>query len=183
MPTLHGQPLLHFGKDTILSVQQGDPLGFALTLQPIVVRIRIEVPSLSLNAWYLDDGTLIGPPKALLSALKIVEEDDPTVGLHLNRSKSLLFIPPSADASTSSLPDDIPITHEGFTLLSCPIGPPTYCDSVLLAKVDKMKETISVLKDMRDSQVETTLLRSTAQTLVCPTYLPPRSHHPCYSPI
>ncbi len=132
--------LLHFGKDTILScrgVQQGDPLGplgFALTLQPIAVRIRTEVPSLSLNAWYLDDGTLIGPPKALLSALKIVEEDGPTVGLHLNRSKSLLFIPPSADASTFPLPDDIPITHERFTLLGCPIG---YCDSVLQAKLTK----------------------------------------------
>ncbi len=76
-----GQPLRHFGKDTILScrgVQQGDPLGplgFALTLHPIVGRIKTEVPSLTLNVWYLDDGTLAGPPEALLSALKIIEEE------------------------------------------------------------------------------------------------------------
>ncbi len=35
-----------------------------------------------------------------------------------------------------------------------------HCDSVLQARVDKMKETLSVLNYMGDSQVETTLLRS-----------------------
>ncbi len=161
-----GQPFLYLGKDTIHSccgVQQGDPLGplgFALTLHPIIKRIQTEVPSLTLNAWYLDDGTLSGPPEALLAALKIIETDGPPVGLHLNRSKSLLFIPTSVDASTSPLPVDIPITQEGFTLLGSPIGPPSYCESVLQARVSKLKETLSVLHDMRDSQLETTLLRS-----------------------
>ena len=61
-------PPLHLGKDVIHSccgVQQGDPLGplgFSLTLHPIVEHIKAEVPSLALNAWYLDDGTLVGPP-------------------------------------------------------------------------------------------------------------------------
>ncbi len=72
------QPILHLGKDTILSccgVQQGDPLGplgFALTLQPIVERIKTEVPDLRINAWYLDDGTLCGTPTDLAEALRIV---------------------------------------------------------------------------------------------------------------
>ena len=46
-----GQPLLHLGKDIIHSgVQQGDPLGplgFALTLHPIIKRIKAEVPTLA----------------------------------------------------------------------------------------------------------------------------------------
>ena len=77
------EPLLHFGEHTILSrcgVQQGDPLGplcFALTLHPIVERIKREVPHLLINAWYLDDGSLCGSPDDLLRALKIVEEDGP----------------------------------------------------------------------------------------------------------
>ncbi len=52
-----------------------------------------------------------------------------------------------------------PITREGFALLGCPI-PPAHCDSVLQARVDKMKETLrlSVLNYMRDSQVETTIM-------------------------
>ena len=50
-------------------------------------------PDLALNAWYLDDGTLMGSPEDLAAALRIIEEDGPSVGLHLNRAKSLLFIP------------------------------------------------------------------------------------------
>ena len=66
------QPFLHFGDHTILSccgVQQGDPLGplcFALTLQPIVERIKREVPNLLINAWYLDDRTLCGQAEDLM---------------------------------------------------------------------------------------------------------------------
>ena len=116
-----GQPLLHLGKDTILScvgVQQGDPLGplgFALTLHPIVKRIKAEVPTLNLNAWYLDDGTLCGP---LLAALNIIESNGPSVGLHLNRNKSLLFISDSIDVSTSPFPTDIlyPSNRPAFIL-------------------------------------------------------------------
>ena len=60
------RPLLLFGDHSISScsgVQQGDPLGplgFSLTLQPIIERIQSEVPTLLLNNWYLDDRTLCG---------------------------------------------------------------------------------------------------------------------------
>ena len=90
--------ILRLGQDTIPSccgVQQGDPLGplgFALTLHPIVEHIREQVPGLALNSWYLDDGTLIGSPDQLAAALDIIEREGPTVGLNLNRSKSLLFL-------------------------------------------------------------------------------------------
>lgn len=108
------RPNLLFGKDIIHSctgVQQGDPLGplgFALTLQPIIDSQRFPVSR------YLDDGTLVGSPDDLLAALRIVESDGPSIGLHLNRSKSLLHIPPEADASLSPLPPDIPVTRQGF---------------------------------------------------------------------
>ncbi len=71
---------------TILSrcgVKQGDPLGplsFALALYPIVERIKREVPDLQINAWYLDDGTLVGTADELNAALKNVEEDGPIAG-------------------------------------------------------------------------------------------------------
>ena len=73
------RPLLLLGKDIIHSccgVQQGDPLGplgFALTLHPIIKRIRAEVPFLALNAWYIDDGTLVGSTQDLSAALHIVD--------------------------------------------------------------------------------------------------------------
>ncbi len=93
------QPNLLLGSHSLLScsgVQQGDPLGplgFALTLQPIIDRIQLEVPGLALNAWYLKDSTLVGTPKDLLSALTIIEQEGPGIGLVLNKPKSLLYIP------------------------------------------------------------------------------------------
>ena len=161
-----GQPLLHLGQDIIHSccgVQQGDPLGplgFALTLHPIIERIRAEVPSLALNAWYLDDGTLVGPPGDLSAALHIVESEGPSVGLHLNREKSLLFIPSDCDASSSSLPPEVPVVRGGFCLLGCPIGPSSFCEEVLQDRVGRIRESLGVLRDMHDSHLETSLLRS-----------------------
>ena len=77
---------------------------------------------LKINSWYLDDGTLCGSPSDLEAARKIVEEDGPTRGLHLNHSNSLLFIPPDATSTINPLPQDIPITKDGFTLLGSPIA-------------------------------------------------------------
>ena len=69
------------------------PLAFALALHPIIERIAEELPSLLMNVWYLDDGTLCGSGEdLLLKALNIIEEDGPSRGLHLNRSKSLLLL-------------------------------------------------------------------------------------------
>ena len=160
------QPLLFFGDEHIKSccgVQQGDPLGplgFALTLHPIVEQIKAEVHSLNLNAWYLDDGTLVGTSGDLATALHIVESDGPSVGLHLNRGKSLLFVPSTSDLSLSSLPRDIPVTHDGFALLGCPIGPPSFCEKIFASRISKVKASLSALNDLCDAQLETTLLRS-----------------------
>ena len=160
------QPLLHLGEDTLLSccgVQQGDPLGplgFALTLHPISERIDEEVPDLTINAWYLDDGTLCGSPEDLAKALKIIEEDGPSRGLHLNRAKSLLYVPADADISSNPLPPDIPTVQEGFTLLGCPIGPPSFCETTMMKRLKKLQEALDMLPDMKDSQMEATLLRS-----------------------
>ena len=160
------QPILRLGQHTILScsgVQQGDPLGplgFALTLHPIVKRIQEQVPGLTLNSWYLDDGTLVGFPDQLVAALNIIEQDGPALGLNLNRSKSLLFIPEEDDASLSPLPSDIPVIRQGFSLLGCPIGPPTFCEDVFLRRVSKIKASLDSLHDLDDSQLETALLRS-----------------------
>ena len=159
------QPTLRFGEHTIFSrcgVQQGDPLGplgFALTLQPIVERIKREVPNLRINVWYLDDGTLCGSPDDLLRALEIVEEDGPSRGLILNRSKSLLFIPQGADASSNPLPPEVPISRSGFCLLGSPIGPAAFCEPTVMSRVEKIKLAVSKLRDLEDSQMETTLLR------------------------
>ena len=106
------------------------------------------------------DGTLAGSPGDLAAALHIIERDGPSVGLYLNRAKSLLFIPEEADASLSPLPPDIPITRGGCMLLGCPVGPPSYCEEVFRRRVAKVKFSLGILRDIGDSQLEFTLLRS-----------------------
>ena len=160
------QPLLHLGEHTILSkcgVQQGDPLGplaFALALHPIVERIRREIPGLNINAWYLDDGTLCRSAEDLCAALAIVEEDGPARGLHLNRGKSLLYIPGDASFDHNPLPSDIPVNRVGFDLLGSPVGPPSFCEESVLKRVRKVQVVLDRLPDLQDSQMESTILRS-----------------------
>ena len=160
------QPLLHLGGDCIHSccgLQQGDPLdplGFALTLHPIVECIRDEVPDLALNAWYLDDGTLVGSPENLAEVLSIIEKFDPLVSLKLNRNKSVLFIPEESDPSRSLLPSYIPVFRRGFSLLNCPIGLPSFCEEVLQDRIAKLKISLAAMHDMGDAHLEITLLCS-----------------------
>ena len=73
------QSALNFG-DVIIpicsDVQLGDPLsplGFSLALRPLVESVKVEVPDLNINVWYLDDGTLCGKPADLAAALEIIE--------------------------------------------------------------------------------------------------------------
>ena len=84
------------------------PLSFPLTLDPLSEHINKEVPDLTIYAWYMDDGTLYGSPEDLAKAMKIIEEDGSSRGLHFNRAKSLLYIPANADISSNPLPPDIP---------------------------------------------------------------------------
>ena len=99
----------------------------------------------------------MGHPEDLATALHIIEREGPSVGLHLNRGKSLLFIPEEADATQSPLPSDIPVTRCGFSLLGCPIGPPSFCEQVFQNRV---RTSLGALQELGDSQLESTLLRS-----------------------
>ena len=160
------QPILHLGDEVIRScsgVQQGDPLGplgFALTLHPVVERIKSDVPNLRINAWYLDDGTLCGSPSELATAPKIIEEEGPPMGLFQNHAKSFLYIPADDESPANPLPSEIPTTGEGFVLLSSPIGPPSFNEAAVLNRVEKVKEILSKLQDLKGAQMEASLLRS-----------------------
>ena len=86
--------------------------------------IQADVPSLLLNVWHLDEGTLCSSLSDLSAALKIIESEGLSRGFYLNRSKSVLFISEEADASSNHLPAEIPVSMSGFTLLGSPLGPP-----------------------------------------------------------
>ena len=50
--------------------------------------------------------------------------------------------------------------HAGFCLLGCPICPASLYEGVLQDRVTKIRESLEILHEMGDSQLETTLIHS-----------------------
>ena len=133
MESCYGQqPILHLSSHSILSccgVQQGDPLGslgFALTLHPLLEKIQTNAQGLHVNAWYLDDDTFCGSASDIAAALTIIEEEGPSHGLFLNRSKCLIHTSEDVFTHHPSL-RDIPVVSGGFELLGTPVGSADFC--------------------------------------------------------
>jgi len=134
---------LSLGSSTILSregCQQGDPLGpflFSLALQPIIDACG-SIPGIEFNAWYLDDGCLIGTHSAILDAINLMESRGPERGMILNRGpgKSELFWPTLP--KSCSLPSDIdrPST---LSLLGTDISHPPIVPSKLYKLTDQLR--------------------------------------------
>ena len=73
-------------------VHQGDPLGsflFALVLHRLVLSIADdkECSSLLSQCWYIDDGVLAGHSQSVHRALSILQQQGPSLGLHINQKK------------------------------------------------------------------------------------------------
>ena len=145
-------------------VQQGDPLGpllFSLALHPILSKIRAACPDLLLSAWYLDDGTLIGPQSSLRRALTILAEEAPITGLQLNLEKCVLWWPSLVPSLDLGFPSDLPrIRSSGIDLLGSPLGDSTFAASLISRKIHQLSLSLARLVDLQDPQVEYTLLRA-----------------------
>ena len=66
-------------------------LCFALLLQPVLLKVQ-DVQGLSLNAWYLDDGNLVGSRAALQESWDILVQEGEPRGLFISLDKSLVTI-------------------------------------------------------------------------------------------
>ena len=167
---------LVFGSTTIWSrcgFHQGDPLAsllFSLVLHPIVLQIEEQVPTLALNAWYLDDGTLVGTAPELSQVAEIITRQGPSKGLILStaatvkapsRPKTTVWSPLDVTGDEDPLGKGIPrVRGLGITLLGAPLGHIGYEAEVLQEKVDKVQRITSLLPDLQDPQTEFCLLRS-----------------------
>ncbi|GJZ35077.1 putative reverse transcriptase domain-containing protein, partial [Tanacetum coccineum] len=59
---------------------------------PAISRWIRDIFSISLHAWYLEDGTIVGDTLVVGKVLELIMEDGPGCGLHLNVDKTKVFL-------------------------------------------------------------------------------------------
>ena len=139
-------------------------------LHPIILKIKEQVPSLDLNVWYLDDGTLVGTVPELQQAVDIIVREGPARGLvlsttHTTRApalpKTTVWSKMDVTGDDEPLGRGVPrVRGLGITLLGAPLGHHGYEEEVILEKVNKVQEITSLLPDLKDPHAEFCLLRS-----------------------
>ena len=146
-------------------MQQGDPLGpllFSLVVLDVLDSIG-QTPGLTLQLWYLDDGTFVGSRTAVSSLLNKLSLVGPSHGLLLNMNKCEVFWP-TGDASFPEFPAEIQRIQnsaEGLELLGSPVyGSDKFFDTFLAKRIDKVRCLQDLLPDLKDPQMELHLLRS-----------------------
>ena len=93
------------------------------------------------------------------------------------KSSSLDRFVPQAESSSKLLTGCYVST--GFSLLGCPIGPPSFFEEVLQGRLTKLKESLVLLHEVCDSHLVATLLRSCfALPMSFAPVIPPTSAKP-----
>ena len=143
-------------------VQQGDPLGplfFAVGLHPVISAICHQLKS---AWWYLDDGTLVGTPAQIASCLEWLEPNLRSIGLEINRAKTIIWTPtalseplPSSLSSYSIAPPD-----QGVTVLGTPVGAEPFVLSWLSKRLTELDSVWARLTALGNAQGETLVLRA-----------------------
>ncbi|GKE45000.1 putative reverse transcriptase domain-containing protein, partial [Tanacetum coccineum] len=167
----YSQPARLYYDDTILwscqGVQQGDPLGpllFSLALHPLVYTIN-QSCELTLQAWYLDDGTIVGDTLMVAKALDIIRSDGPGRGLFLNIDKTELFWPVEDPRGKVEgiFPINISRPLNGVKLLGGSVSlDADFCRDLTLKRVSKTISLMEAIHKLHDPQCELLLLRNCA---------------------
>ena len=159
-----------------MGVHQGDPLAgllFCLVLQLIVDTIEEEESDLILNAWYLDDGHIVGTKEELSRVVDIIVKKGELMGLTLSRAatvqppstpKSLVWSPldgvlePQQDPLNRGIPKVR--ASDGIVVLGAPVGYSGFIKEKLESRVEKIREVVELLPLLKDPHTEYVLLRS-----------------------
>jgi hypothetical protein len=161
-------PYLFTGSSDIIrsavGVQQGDPMApllFCLALHPVLLEIQNhpDCSTLSLNTWYMDDGTLIGPSKGVRTALDLISTLGPSHGIFVNTKKCELF-PLSIETDLSIFPNAIPVSVNGVELLGSYIGDSNSCEIYVDKRVTIIADIVAQLSSLEIVQHQYALLKN-----------------------
>ena len=157
----HSQPSPLFCQDQVLvsqqGTQQGDPLGpafFALAIHPVISAIDT---GLLWEAWYHDDGILVGDESAVLAALASVGEHLLRMGLRVNLSKCTLWSPQGMLRSEG--PVAVSDWSTPHVVLGTPFGSAAAEQQFLESVHRKHERLLQRLSQLPDTQIAVSLLR------------------------
>ncbi|GKC51141.1 hypothetical protein Tco_1073886 [Tanacetum coccineum] len=133
-------------------------------LHPLICKIKDSF-SLSLQAWYLDDGTTIGDTLVVGKALELIIKDGPSCGLHLNVDKTKIFWPKEDPRSrlAGAFPPNIGQPLHGVKLLGRPASVDFNFSSELVMKRAVLMDSTARIND---PQCELLLLRACAERII-----------------
>ena len=151
-------------------LQQGDPCGpagFCWAVHDVLEAIEEFV---EWQAWYLDDGVLVGTPEQLHNALETLISGMSLCGLEVNLDKCVIWGPAFSDPAlllpVESKLRAIPVVPwrpgTGIQVLGVPVcfpGDDAYARHVWGKRADKVCKILRVLEELPQAHVQYTLLR------------------------
>ncbi|GKF00819.1 hypothetical protein Tco_0027742, partial [Tanacetum coccineum] len=118
---------------------------------------------LCLQAWYLDDGTIVGDTLVVGKVLELIVEDGPRCGLHLNVDKTEIFWPKEDPRSRVEgvFPHNISRPLHGVKLLGGAVSVDFgFCSELAMKRVSKTIVLMDTVAHINDPQCELLLLRA-----------------------
>nr|GEZ05953.1 hypothetical protein [Tanacetum cinerariifolium] len=125
---------------------------------------------LRLQAWYLDDGTIVGDTLIIGKVLKLITKDGPCCGLHLNVDKTEIFWPKEYPRSKLEgvFPPNISRPLQGVKLLGGPVSvAPDFSSSLVMKKVSKTIGLLDAVAKINDLQCYVLTYAFIASRLQC----------------
>ena len=116
--------------------------------------MRTCVPNLSLNNWYMDDGSLFGKVENVLNACIIIRDEGPHLGLFVSLSKCELISSSQSDACFENFePEIIRLWNGDMTILDSALSSKQHCENWISDKLDsKMPMLINKPENLGHSQ-------------------------------
>ena len=162
-----------YNKHVILSEQgvtQGSCLGSMLFCAGFAAMDRKIEAGLGPNSGELfksafaDDTLFVGTLEAHLKRLEILEKEGPEMGIYLNKAKSKVIMPMSAEEEIKRYPKDFErMQGGGLVVLGAPVGTKEFVQEFIDDKITKVEVLLEKIKTLENPQVIGALIKQCVQ--------------------